>query len=160
MCNTINIESYFNFVNFQNKKHSLAPQLVLSDLSFCLLDSSPRQIMPSFSLTSRKAYVELRVGKSWRHTYSSCVAESKTGSLGERSHKPWSRCASVWNLWMIYELLSWAISLLFSFGHGLTFFWNTLDLHVSKFLFFLFWMLWTFMCPFFLLAHVLSTWRE
>ena len=92
--------------------------------------------MPSFSLTSRKAYVELRVGKSWRHTYSSCVAESKTRSLGETSHKPWSRCASVWNLWMIYELLSWAISLLLSFGHGLTFFWNTLDLHVSTFLLF------------------------
>ena len=55
--------------------------------------------------------------------------------LGETSHKPWSRCASVWNLWMIYELLSWAISLLFSFGHGLTFFWNTLVLHVSTFLF-------------------------
>ena len=149
------------FYEFSQSKHIAAPQLVLSDLSFCFLNSSPRQIMPSFSPTSIKAYVELRVGKSWRHTCSSCVAKSKTGSLGETSHKPWSRCASVWNLWMIYELLSWDISLLFSFGHGLTFFWNTLVLHVSTFLFSpLFFNTLDLHVSIFLIAHVLSTWSE
>jgi len=102
---------------------------------------------PSFSPTSRKAYVELRVGESWRHTYSSCVAKSKTGSLGETSHKPWSRCASVWNFCGWYMNSFHEIFLSYLFGHGLTFFWNTLDLHVSIFLFFLFWIPSTFMCP-------------
>ena len=103
--------------------------------------------MPSFSPTSRKAYVELRVGKSWRHTCSSCVAKSKTGSLGETSHKPWSRCASVWNFCGRYMYSFHELFLSYFFGHGLTFFWNTLDLHVSIFLFFLFWIPLTFMCP-------------
>ena len=32
----------------------------------------------------------------WRHTCFSYFTKSKTRSKGETSHKPWSRCASVW----------------------------------------------------------------
>ena len=105
--------------------------------------------LPSFSPISRKAYVELRVGKSWRHTCSSCVAKSKTGSSRRnKSQTLIKMCKCVEFLWMVNELLSWAISLLFlwtwanfllkhigpscvkiSFLSLL----NTLDLHVSNF---------------------------
>ena len=136
-------------------KHSLAPQLVLSDLTFAFWIPHQGKVLPSFSPISRKAYVELRVGKELKAYLFLYVAKSKTGSKGETSHKPWSRCACVWIFgWMVYELLSWTISLLYSFffGHGLSlsfspFFLNTwtfkcptiffsfeyLDLHVSNF---------------------------
>ena len=105
--------------------------------------------MPSFSPTSIKAYVELWVGQSWRHTCSSCVAKSKTGSLGETSHKPWSRCASVWNFcgWFMNSFHELFLS--YFLGHGLNLSFETYWTFMCPnfFSFFFFWILWTFMCP-------------
>ena len=74
-------------MNFQNQ--NIAPQLVLSDLSFCFLDSLPGLIMLSFSPTSKKAYVELSVGKKVEGIPVPLVLLSqRLDPSGERCHKP------------------------------------------------------------------------
>ena len=61
---------------FLKQKHSLAPQIILSNLSFCF-KTSPRQ--SSFLLPSNQAYVECRVGIK-RHVCFAYIVKSKTRS--------------------------------------------------------------------------------
>ena len=88
--------------------------------------------------------------EDWRHTYLSYLAKSKTGSKGETSHKPWSRCASVWiflvdGVWT--PLYAPSLSFLsFLFGSRAIYFfltclsmWHTFFRYASFILFSFFW---------------------
>ena len=124
--------------------------------SLIVFHSSPRPFyMPFFFILLLKAFfVELSVWRIWRQTCFSYLAMSKTGSKGETSHKPWSRCASVWEylfffVWRMDELLCMIhlsslfsmdvdyLSLFFSFWHAL---WacgiSSLRMYLSFFIFF------------------------
>ena len=61
---------------FLKKKESLAPQIILSNHSFCFR-STKAMLLPSFHLSFNQAYVELRIGVE-RHACFAYVAKSKT----------------------------------------------------------------------------------
>ena len=106
-------------------KHSLAPHFCLGSLFLLFEFLTKAKCCLLFHLSLERLMWSLGSGKSWRHTCSSYVAKSKTGSKGETSHKPWSRCASVLIFFVdgVWTPL-YAPSLSFSFllDKGLSFF--------------------------------------
>ena len=79
--------------------------------------------------------------EDWRHTCFSYFAKSKTVSKRETSHKPWSRCASVWIFFVdgVWTPL-YAPSLYFSFflDKGLSFL-SSLFFDMPKYVAYLLW---------------------
>ena len=105
-----------------------------SQVTQMVYDSSPRHMikLPSkFHPTSKKAYMELKVGmkKRW-HTYLHLL-RSQIWILEEKCHTTRSRCARVWYFWWsrlllyllrsLFELsIETRLALSFSFfSHGL-----------------------------------------
>ena len=90
---------------FWKKKHSLAPQIILSNLSFLLQYLTKAKLLPSFFLPSNQAYVELRVGIK-KHVWVVYIVKSKTRPKQKnKSYNLIKRCKCVeFFLWIVDEL--------------------------------------------------------